>query len=255
MFFFLSKTLTYLIRPLSIVVALFLSSWVLKNPLWKRRLFIAGISLLLLFSNDFIANELMKAWELPVTPLLEIKKEYEYGILLCGVAKSDVGPNDRIYLAGGADRVTHSLMLYRMGYIRKILISGGSGLLSGQGEKEADQLASLLELMGVPGEDLVIENSSRNTHESSVEVAKMLNGISTPEQCLLITSASHMRRSLGCFAKTGWKMDYFSVDFQSHNRRFTPDVLIVPKIEALNSWSVLMKEWVGYIVYSIVGYI
>ena len=138
---------------------------------------------------------------------------------------------------------------------KKILISGGSGRLIDIGEREADELSTLLQLMAVPPEDILVESNSRNTHESAVEVKKMLLGITTPDHCLLITSANHMRRSSACFTKAGWPMDNFSVDFLSHNRKFSFDVLFIPKMEAMNNWSVLMKEWTGYVAYWIVGYV
>jgi uncharacterized SAM-binding protein YcdF (DUF218 family) len=255
MFFFLSKTISFLIRPLTIILASLILSWGLRNPKWKKRMFYFGMGLLLLFSNDFLSNELMKAWEVEVTPFASITRKYEYGIILSGVAKAEVGPADRIYLASGADRITHTLQLYRMGYIRKILISGGSGRLFGDGEREADELSSLLKLMGVPQEDILIENNSRNTHESAVAVKQMLSDKTTPDQCLLITSSYHMRRSLGCFKKSGWPTDGFSVDFLSHNRQFYFDVLFIPKLEAIFNWNVLFKEWAGYTMYWMMGYV
>ena len=255
MFFFLSKIASYLIRPLFIVCTCLVLSWLLKNQRWKRRLFLAGIIMLLFFSNEFVMNEAMRAWEIKVTPFSALQKKYEYGVLLCGVAKSEVGPKDRVYIGSAADRINHTLQLYKLGYIRKVLISGGSGRLIDIGEHEADELSRLLQLMGVAAEDIVVENSSRNTHESAEEVRKMLEGKTTPDQCILITSANHMRRSMGCFAKEGWPMDHFSTDFLSHYTRYSFDVLFIPKIEAFGSWHVLIKEWVGYTAYWVAGYV
>ena len=255
MFFFLSKTLSYLLKPLVIICLCLLLSIMLKNKSWRKWLFRAALILLFLFSNDFIVNEIMHSWEVKVTPFSAINKKYEYGILLCGVAKSEVGPKDRVYLSSGADRINHTLQLYKMGFIKKILISGGSGRLIDIGEREADELSTLLQLMAVPPEDILVESNSRNTHESALEVKKILQGITTPDHCLLVTSANHMRRSSACFTKAGWPMDNFSVDFLSHNRKFSFDVLLIPKMEAMNSWSVLIKEWTGYVAYWVAGYV
>ena len=255
MFFILSKTLSYLAKPMVIICILLVLSWLLKNPRWKKLCFIVGTSMLLFFSNDFILNEAMMAWEVKVTPFKELKKSYEYGVLLSGSAKTQVGPKDRVYIAGAADRINHTLQLYKMGYIRKILVSGGSGRLIDIGEHEADDLSSLLQMMGVPKEDILTENLSRNTHESALEVKKILEGITTPDQCILITSASHMRRSLACFAKVGWAMDPFSTDFQTNDRNFGFDVLFIPKVEAFGKWHTLLRELTGYVAYWVVGYI
>ena len=255
MFFILSKTLSFLIRPLVIICVCLVFSLLVKNQRWKKRLFLTGTIMLLFFSNEFIMNEAMRSWEVSVTPFSELQRKYEYGVLLCGVVKSEVGPKDRIYVGSAADRINHTLQLYNLGYIKKILISGGSGRLFDIGEREADELSWLLQLMGVPKTDILIENNSRNTHESAIEVKKILEEKTTPGQCLLITSANHMRRSMACFAKAGWPMDPFSTDFLSHYRKFSFDVLFIPKMEAFSSWHVLIKEWIGYTIYWIMGYV
>lgn len=255
MFFFLSKTLGYLVRPLVIVCGLFLAAWVAKKKGRKKFFLISALALLFFFSNEFIANEVMNVWEIKATPFAAMERTYTYGILLCGAAKKEVGPEDRVYIGSAADRVNHTLQLYKGGYIKKIIISGGSGRLIDIGEKEADDLASLLRLMGVPTEDILVENVSRNTHESAVEVSKMLQSKTRPSDCLLITSASHMRRSVACFNKAGWPCTPFSTDFHGHTRKFTFDVLVIPKLEAIIWWQTMLKEWTGYVSYWMVGYI
>ncbi len=255
MFFFLSKTLGYLVRPLVIVCGLFIAAWIAKKKGRKRFFLLGGIVLLFFFSNEFIANEVMNAWEIKATPFAQLTRKYSYGILLCGAAKSEVGPPDRVYLGSAADRINHTMQLYKMGLISKIVVSGGTGRLIDNGDREADDLASLLRLMGVPAEDILIENQSRNTHESADAVRKLLATLTKPSDCLLITSASHMRRSAACFRKSGWPCQSFSADFQGHTRKLTFDVLIIPKLEAITAWQTLFKEWTGYISYWVVGYI
>lgn len=241
--------------PLVVICILLILSLIIRNSKWKRKFFISGLVLLLLFTNEFIANELIKEWEIAPTPFKSINKHYKYGILLSGVTRSAMEPSDRVYFQRGADRVTHSLQLYKLGIIEKILVSGGSGQLIDSDHREADQIASALIMMGVNPNDIVTENKSRNTHESSIEVKSMLGKEVTPEDCLLVTSAFHMRRSRACFAKVGWPVDTFSTDFLSHKRKFTLDILIVPKMDGLGMWNTMIKEWVGCAAYWVAGYI
>lgn len=255
MFFILSKTLSYLTMPLVIICILFLLSLVLRNAQWRSRLFKIGFISLFLLSNDFLANEATLLWELPATPLNEIKNEYAVGIVLTGVTKGNMTPDDRVYFQRGADRVIHTLQLYKTGIIKKILVSGGSGSLSERNRQEADEIADALLLMGVLREDIVIENQSRNTHESAEAVKIMLRYKYSPKDCLLITSAFHLRRSRACFKKVGWQVDTFTTDFLSHERKFTPDVLFIPRVDALVNWSIMIREWMGMIAYKVTGYI
>ena len=241
--------------PLVIIVLCLVLSALMKRPSLKKWLFRIGLGLLLFCTNDFIASEVMRAWELPATPFNKITRTYDWGILLTGVTKLEAEPRDRVHFSRGADRATHTLQLYKMGFIKKILISGGSGRLMGDGQPEADELANVLIMMGVSPDDILIENSSRNTHESAIEVKKLLERITTTDQCLLITSGYHMRRSIACFTKAQWKIDSFSADILSHKRMWTFDVLFIPKTEALGIWQSLVKEWVGMLAYRVAGYI
>jgi uncharacterized SAM-binding protein YcdF (DUF218 family) len=255
MFFYLSKTINFLAMPLVVVCLLWITSRLIRNTKWKKRLAISGLCLLLILSNDFITNEVALLWEPAATPYNQITKKYKLGILLTGVTKGNMQPDDRVYFQRGADRVTHTLQLYKLGIIEKILVSGGSGSITQRQKQEADEIADALKLMGVPEEDILTENQTRNTHESAVAVKALLQNHYQPTDCLLITSAYHMRRSLACYKKVDWACDTFTCDFLSHERRFTPDVLLVPRADAITIWTTMVREWVGMVAYKISGYI
>jgi uncharacterized SAM-binding protein YcdF (DUF218 family) len=111
-------------------------------------------------------------------------------------------------------------------------------------------------VMGVPDSVIQVENRTRNTYESAVEVKKLLSKSAYQDKdCLLVTSAFHMRRSLACYRKAGLNPTPFSTDFFSHPRDFYPDTLIVPQLDALQLWHKLVKEWTGMLAYKIAGYI
>ncbi len=214
-----------------------------------------GLILLFFFSNDFIANEIMNVWEVKTTAFNEMKP-HKLGIVLTGATVPFLQPDDRVYFSRGADRVTHTVQLYSLGLIQKILISGGTGRLTEKDEPEADKFKKAMIMMGVSEEDIFIENETRNTFESAVKVKPMLDSLQfNAEDCLLITSAFHMRRSLACYRKAGVNIEAFSTDFYAHPRAFYPDVLFIPKIEAMIIWHKLVKEWVGLVAYKIAGYI
>ncbi len=255
MFFILSKTVSYLFHPLSIIFILIIVSFFLKPFIWKMRLRYLAIGLMVLFTNDFITNEVIRLYETPVTALSEIQKQYEWGIVLTGVTSTNKVLKDRIYVTSSPDRVNHSFLLYKKKVIKKILISGGSGQLLDPTYSEANELYSMYVLMGVDTADILIEGESRNTHESAVAVKKILDGITQPENCLLITSGYHMPRSKACFKKAGWNCDVFATDIRFHEREFTPDAWLLPKSEAINTWNALFKEWLGLVAYWVSGYV
>ena len=255
MFFVLSKVLYSFLMPFTVVTLLFLISVLIRNQKWKKRLFWTALVMLLFFSNEFISNEVMRAWEVKTKPFAEMR-QYKLGIVLTGATIYGLKPNDRVYFSKGADRVIHTVQLYKLGLIGKILVSGGIGRINSNDEPEALKFKRVMMLMGVPETDIMIESETRNTAESAIEVKKILQQLGyTAKDCVLITSAFHMRRSLLSYKKNGLELDSFSTDFYSHERIFSPDELLVPQLEAMGKWHKLVKEWVGVIAYKINGYI
>jgi uncharacterized SAM-binding protein YcdF (DUF218 family) len=255
MFFFLSKTLSYLVMPLTIIFILLALALILRNPRWKKIALWTGIGLLYLFCNSFLANEAMHAWEVDTVPYAEMRP-HTLGIVLTGATVPFRTPNDRVYFQRGADRVTHTVQLYKLGLIKKILISGGSGMLLREEEPEANKFKKAMIMMGVDSANILIENETRNTAESAREVVKLLDSLHyRSEDCLLITSAFHMRRSLACYQKVGLKLEPFTTDFYSHPETYYLDSYLLPKLEALMIWHKLFKEWVGLAAYKAAGFV
>ena len=81
MFFFLSKTLNLLFLPLTLVFIFFILFVFVKKQPWKKRFFWTGFLLFLFFSNDFISNKVMRAWEVDTKPFSEVRP-HEVGIVL-----------------------------------------------------------------------------------------------------------------------------------------------------------------------------
>jgi uncharacterized SAM-binding protein YcdF (DUF218 family) len=255
MFFILSKTIDFLVMPFTLICMAMIAAAVVRNVKWKKRLLWTAVGLLLFFSNDFISNEAIRAWEMNTVAYNRLQP-HEMGIVLTGATIPNRYPADRVYFARGADRVTHTVQMYKMGLIKRILISGGTGRLVTEEEPEANKFRNAMVMMGVPGSDILIENETRNTYESAVRVKPMLDSLNlSAADCLLITSAFHMRRSLACYRKAGLDIMPFTTDFYSHPRSFYPDALFIPRLDAVMIWHKLTKEWVGMLAYKVAGYI
>lgn len=242
--------------PITWIVGLLLYSFWTKVPRLKNRAIKIAFILLILFTNNLIVNEAMRAWEISVTPIADLAP-HDVAVVLTGVTDTEREPQDRVYFAKGADRILHPLQLYKMGKINYFLISGGSGQLVNRkkNESEAEELASILKLAGVPDSVIVLENKSRNTHENALFSAKVLEKRFPGKSYLLVTSAFHMRRAKGCFEKANVPVTVFTTDFYSSGRKWTPDYWLLPSESALGKWSTLWHEWIGYVSYWVVGYL
>ncbi|MFN8355766.1 MAG: YdcF family protein [Spirosomataceae bacterium] len=258
MFFFLSKILYYFLMPISWVLYVLIYALLTKKTRLRRRLIGVAIIILMFFGNGYIQNTIFRWWE--VKPIaLSAGDVYDVAIVLTGdIASLDEWQPERPSFGHGADRLWQALKLYKKGQVHKILISGGSVELPGilQGGKESTVVKKfLVETFQLNPDDIWLEDKSRNTHENAVNSAQMLRD-SYPKggTYLLCTSAFHMRRAQGCFTKIGLKTTMYATDIRSAKPEITLDNLY-PREQPLFMWQVLLREWVGYITYGVLGYL
>ncbi|MCM0041244.1 MAG: YdcF family protein [Algoriphagus sp.] len=256
MFFYFSQFLSFLAMPLTVIILFVLAAFYCTPKSRGKKILGAGIVLLLLFSNPFLSNLALLAWEPPYKSFDEIPPS-EIGIVLTGVTNLNKTAADRTFFGRGADRITQALQLYRMGKIKKILITGGQGLYPTNSYSEAELLKRFLIMTGLPETDILLEEKSVNTRENALFTKGFLekNGIATDQEFVLITSAFHMPRSKKCFDKVGLKTIPFPVDYYSHDLKYDLPSLVYPKAEALLDWQILIREVLGLLIYRVMGYI
>ena len=224
-----------------------------KSVIRRKRLLIGTIVITLFFSNQFIYNEFVSAWENSVPNQLVTDETYEVAIVLGGVAGFDESKN-LFKFNSNAERILDVLPLYFDGKVKKILLAGGSGSLTDK-EREADILKSYLLSIGVKKQDLLIERESRNTYENARNSINLLKEKGISNKILLSTSALHMPRAYACFSKLGCTPTPFPVDhYGSPQNLFRADKLLMPKPEIISHWYLLIHEWIGMLTYQLMGY-
>lgn len=101
-----------------------------------------------------------------------------------------------------ATRALEAVRVFRLIDAEWIISSGGKSRHDDPHEASGVTLRGALLQLGVPAERLILETASRDTHEESIIVAPMLRELKV-QQVVLVTSGSHMRRSLGAFRAQG----------------------------------------------------
>ena len=212
----------------------------------KRKLFLFfSLLIFLFFSNDFIFNTIVKAWEVPQISLQKFDKQYEAGILLGGFSDYDYIKNKHNFKKE-ADRLIYTLQLYNQGIIKNIFISGGNGNLFNNNYKESETIKDFLIQNKIDSNDVIIENQSRNTKENAINSAKLLD---KKNEYILITSAIHMKRSILCFENEGLKIIPFSVDNSMSYSSNKIEYILLPRSRVLENCEDLIHEIIGYYVY------
>jgi len=238
--------------PATLIGLAWLAFFVFRK--WKHKKYFAvlGFALFIIFTNDFLANSFLKAWQAEPADLELIKtQDFTYGVLLTGMTNTLKEPKDRVYFNQNADRLLQSMMLFEQGIIDTLYISGGGATALRKDLQESRVLLSYLESVNFPVEKVVIEDQSRNT----VESARFANEfVSKHSKILLITSASHMPRAIGCFEKEGFDVQPYPTVLLTNDEMISPSMFL-PSDDALLKWNILFKEWMGYGAYWLAGYL
>lgn len=255
MFFILSKLLFFLLQPLNWLIGLPIFAFFTKNARRKRRILRGCFALLVFITNPFLGNRVFHAWEAEPIPMNTLRDTFDVGIVLGGYTKGGTYADDRLNLSYAGNRLTDAIQLYKRGIVKKLLISGGDGKLLGESYPESNLAQKYLLDIGVKPEDLLIESQSRNTRENALFSKQLLEkqGL-TNAKYLVITSAFHMPRSLGCFKKVGINAQPFPAHFTADKLTIEPQTWLTPNPELIRNWETFIKEWVGYVVYKMQGY-
>jgi uncharacterized SAM-binding protein YcdF (DUF218 family) len=255
LFFFLSKILLVAFSPGAWLIALLAAALLARRTgPWRQRWLVAAAVLLFVGGNNALLNAATRAWEAQPVPLSAVAPA-DAAVLLTGITISKA-PRDRVYLSQGADRFTHALWLYRAGKVRRIIISGGLATIKPRPGMvpEAQDLATLLKLAGVPAQAILLEPRSHNTRENALFTKALLDQHPDIKSLVLVTSAFHERRALACFAKVGLRPAAFPADFRATDPPSTLTYWVIPSTDALTRWSSLIHEMAGFAIYKVSGY-
>ncbi|MGH6895664.1 MAG: YdcF family protein [Geminicoccaceae bacterium] len=131
----------------------------------------------------------------------------------------------------------------------KLVFTGGSGGMLGTGISEADVMREFARRHGLDGR-VIFEDQARNTYQNAV-LSKPLAAPAPEQRWLLVTSASHMPRSVGVFRQVGWRVIAYPVDF-----RTSDEVGFMQGPDAARRWTEFdqaIKSWVGLAAYWLTG--
>jgi len=217
-----------------------------------------ALACLVLGGNTWVATGLARSLEWRYLPP-DQPPQVEVIVLLGGSTLPDFAPRPMVEVNSAGDRILYAAWLYKQGLASHILLTGGLLDWSERARPPAEDMAALLEMMGVPREALWLESESRNTYENALYSARILRqkGI---ERILLVTSASHMPRSVKLFQAQGLEVIPLPTDFTvTHHEAAPVDVRavilgLIPSAENLALTSLMLKEYVGIFVYDLRGW-
>jgi uncharacterized SAM-binding protein YcdF (DUF218 family) len=255
-FYYVSKIAWFFATPSNLLLSIILLSLVLALA-GRLRKFGVGLALVTTVMTITlgllpVATYLMVPLEERFPPFSDDGKPVDGIILLGGaVNPSDTVARRLISANEAAERILDTIQLAHRYPQARILISGGSATILGEGVHEAPIIADYFKSIGIDPARIIVEDRSRTTSENALYSRELLKP-KQGERWLLVTSAWHMPRAIGVFEQAGFSVTAYPVDFRtaggSNNLHLFASVS-----DGLRRLDVVTKEWVGLIGYYLTG--
>ncbi|CAN5333385.1 YdcF family protein [soil metagenome] len=253
MFFVLSKTLDLLVAPITWIIVLALLGVPFRKrelPRWRRFAPAAAALVAVIFSSEVVSNALFRSLEAPPIKTVKPGVTYDVVVLLGGVIDERASQTygERSY-NDSVERLTTTYDLLREARARFAIVSGASEPREGIDVVEAVALRDQLVAWGIASDRVIVEDKAKNTRDNAVESARIIHerGFTT---IVIVTSAFHMPRALGCFRAVGLDVDTLPVDYRGHERWNS----WLPRARFLDDSTIALREWTGRGVYRLRGY-
>ena len=253
MFFYAGKILWLLLQPSMLIMLAVVGGGVAMLRGRTRlgsRLLVPGVAGLLVFGVSPLSYVLVAVLEARFPrPDLANSGPIAGIIILGGAANADAWPQTELAsLNEAAERMTEGAALALRLREVPVVFTGGNGNLVLDVPPEADVARRLLVALGIEERRIVLESRSRTTFENAIFTKAILNP-KPGDRWLLITSAWHMPRSVGCFRKAGFDVTAWPVDYRAAGA-FGLDLNFV---EGLRRTDNVFREYAGLLAYYLSG--
>lgn len=255
MFFYASKIIWFFFQPSSVLVFLgLLGAVLLFTRFWRagRLAVVLSVAGLLIAGLSPLGQAMILPLEERFPPQPADAPPPDGIIVLGGAFDTVVSPARGVMATNeAAERLTELVSLARRWPDAKLIFSGGSERLITRGAREADLAGRILADAGLDETRLVLENESRNTFQNAV-MSKSIARPRASERWLVVTSAYHMPRAIGCFRQAGFPVEAWPVDYRT--RGYQDLLRPFDKVsEGLRRVDLAAREWVGLAVYYMTG--
>ncbi len=255
MFFYISKFAWFIVAPGNIIFLCLLLGTILYWTRWRRLggYLLSGVAVASLLISIFpLGNYAINKFEdrFPKPGLNNLSVD---GIIVLGGVISPALSMSRNELSFGSatERLIAFMELSKRYPNAKLIFTGGTGDPFNPDLSEAKMVRPLLQNLGMNLNRITFETESRNTVENAEFTFKSVQP-KRSENWILVTSAFHMPRAVGCFRKVGWDIIPYPVDYGTMAGADSPSLQFnfTQGLSYLNS---AVHEALGLLVYFITG--
>lgn len=244
--FAIKKLITAFLIPPGIFVSIFLILAFLNRRSKKQAILLLSVSILVWASSiEPTAHLLMKGVEMPLKP--EVALNGDVIVVLGGGLKEGVSDltGQGALTSEAMVRLVYAYRLWKRSNL-PIIVSGGE-VFRGKGV-EALVLKRFLQDMGVPEEQIMVEQKSRDTYEN-LRLVKEICDVKGYKKPIVVTSAYHMKRTVIISKKFAMDILPFPCGHKTWEGRRFIWYEYLPSGGAMKDINLALKELLGILFY------
>ncbi|MBX3748240.1 MAG: YdcF family protein [Verrucomicrobiae bacterium] len=189
-----------LLQPVALAVVLVLAAAAFRRRAATCHLLLAGAFLVLMVcGNGWVADAFARSLE-SRHPNPDPVPEADCIVVLGGGTGAAIPPRTTVEVGEAGDRVLFAGHLFRIEKAPIVICTSGVATGGLATRPPAEDMAELLQAIGVPEEAILLETESANTREHAVNLAPILRERGF-KRAILVTSALHMPRAVGVFKR------------------------------------------------------
>ncbi len=245
--FLLKKIMGPLFFPLPLCLVILLIGlfllWLTRKQKAGKIVVSIGVILLAIFSFGLISDALLRPLENKYPPQLEIDgiSDVKWVVVLGGGHRSDPRVPVTSQISGASlARLVEGIRLQRKLPHSKLILSGGGAF---DPVPNANIMADVALAIGVDKEILILEQSSKDTKDQAVLIKELVG----KERFALVTSASHMPRSIALFRKQGMNPIPVPTDHQVKESQGSSPSIFFPNASDIGKIERAFYEYLGII--------
>jgi uncharacterized SAM-binding protein YcdF (DUF218 family) len=214
--------------------------WFTRRQRTGRFIATSGFAILVVLSYGWISHPLLQSLERVYPPPGDAAVAgAKWVVVLGGGTFSDPSlPITSRATGTTLARLVEGIRLQRQIPGSRLLLSGAAVFGTGS---DAESMQALALALGVAPQSIVLDDESPDTESQAVNVARIVKG----EPSVIVTSAYHMQRSIGLFAREGVNAVAAPAQYIAQtNRGFSPSDLY-PGIPGLVTAQIVENEYLG----------
>jgi uncharacterized SAM-binding protein YcdF (DUF218 family) len=243
--FLFKKIVAPFFFPLSICLEiLFLGSfflWFTRRQKTGKIIVSTGVIFLTVISYNAFSNMLLRPLESKYLPITDVSafSKVKWVVVLSGGHSTDPKLSVTDQLSGTSlVRLIEGIRLHKSLSNSKLLLSGGSAYSS---ISEASVMAEMATALGIEDNDLVLESKSKDTKDQ----ASFIHNIIGNDKFILVTSASHMARSMALFQTKGMNPIPAPIGYRVKPIQKMSPSMFFPSANGIDKMERVVYEYIG----------